>query len=154
MATIQAPWVQYAKKLSALFAPDPNVIAAYDNDAPKVTLYVSGQDKADAIDRLLPDEVGFGNVTLAVEVVPDNECKVTVADTLSRAFAGNPLFGEAMEVPLYGGTVTYALFAPEVLQWEDDNTMSPYGLSSATVDEVVRDVLDLPVGTFASANPK
>ena len=61
-----APWVVYAHQVEAIFKEDPDVMVEY-NDAEKVlTLRVNGEDKADAIARLLGEEKEFGNVKMLI----------------------------------------------------------------------------------------
>ncbi len=152
-----APWDEYAQAAKALFADDPDVTVddavEVDGGDYKVVVRVHGDDKAKSISELMPTELTFGNVTLYVEVVPDNERELTVADHIRRAFAGNRLFVDVLDVPLTSETfgATYVLFLPECVQYYSDDLRSPYGATTVAVEEVARKVLSLPDGTFASS---
>ena len=149
-----SPWQVYANATEALFEGDPDVtVTLEEGDMPKLTIRVHGTDKAASIAELMPEELQFGNVTLAIAVVPDNDCELTVADHIRRAFAGNPLFIDVLETPLTQQTfgAVYALFMPTCVQYYSDDLRSPYGATTVAVEEVARRVLSLPDGTFASS---
>lgn len=137
--------VVWAKKLEELFALDPDVEVVYEHDTPIVTVYVRGEDKAESISEILPDEVTFASGSMPVEVIPANADELTPADHLRRAFAGNPALVDVVESPVVpkGPSMTYALFAPEVAQLECDNAGSPYGLLTTTYEALAKDVLDV-----------
>jgi len=150
-----APWDEYTQAAKALFADDPDVTVddavEVDGGDYKVVVRVHGDDKAESISELMPAELTYGNVTLNVEVVPDNECELTVADHIRRAFAGNPLYVAVVEpaTSLTTFGATYALFSPECVQYYSDDLRSPYGATTCVVEEVARKVLSLPDGVFA-----
>lgn len=142
---IQAPWVVWAKEVEALFEYDPDVSVEWDGGTPQVTLRVCGADKAESVSEVMPDEVTFGNVSVPIEVVPDNEGELTPADHLRRAFAGNPALVDVVEAAPYRDMppLAYALFAPECVQIECDNAASPYGVRTLTYEDIARDVLGI-----------
>lgn len=154
---MMSPWDEYTQAARALFEDDPDVVVddAVETESGdyKVVVRVHGDDKAESISELLPTELTYGNVTLYIEVIPDNERELTVADHLRRAFAGNPLFVDVVEpaTSLTTFGATYALFMPDCVQYYSDNLGSPYGATTCTVEEVVRKVLSLPDGVFASS---
>ena len=137
---IASPWAVYAGRVAALFAGDKDVKVTYDNDEPKVTLFVDGEDKADAILGLLPGSMQFGNVTLDVCVVPSNR-EPSEADLYRVAFAGNPVFMGVAEGYGPAGDIAYALFAPEVVQLREDDISEYGGLTTLTVAELAESVL-------------
>lgn len=155
---LSAPWNVWAKKARALFEQDDEVVVEYDGDAPSVTLLVDNPTKADALARLMPEAVEFGNVTLKVAVVPAND-EQSAEQTFRAAFDGNPAFAgtEVGGMP-DGSPVTFALFEPACTQWFADDLQNPYGLQTMTYEQVARDVLkpsdvritsDVVVGTVA-----
>lgn len=154
---MQAPWVVYAKKVKALFEYDTDIIVdgpieLADEGAYNLEIRVSGDDKAESVAKVLPEDVEFGNVMLHIMVIPDNDGKLTMLDHIRRAFAGNPALVDVMEVPVVPGgpSMAFALFAPEVVQIECDNAESPYGLLTTTYEDVAKDVLR--VGGFMIAS--
>ena len=142
-ARISPPWITYVKKVDALFEGDPDVIVSYDDDARMLTLLVEGQDKASAIERLLPHEVEFGNEKLSTEVVPSNS--TTMEATVRKAFAGNTAVSSietaGAGVPLMEGR-TYVLFKPEVVQFFDDDMLDYDGIHSTLYQDIAREVLE------------
>jgi hypothetical protein len=142
---MQSPWVVYAKKVRALFEFDPDVRVELGDEDLVLRVFVHGDDKAESISAILPDEMTFGNVSIPIEVIPDNDVELTYIDHLRRAFAGNPALVDVVEVPVVPGgpSMAYALFAPEVVQIECDNAASPYGLLTTTYEDVARDVLSV-----------
>ena len=141
---MQSPWVVYEKAARAVLEDkDPDVTIEYDNSVPVLKLYVRGADKADSMSHVMPCEVTYGGVTMPVEVIPDNDGELTMADHLRRAFAGNPVLSDIVECPVVPGgpSMTYALFEPAVVQIEVDNAGSPYGVRTATYEELAKEVL-------------
>lgn len=138
-----APWYVHVHKLEQLFMSDEDVQVTFDEDSMTASLLVRGTDKADALERIVAHEVGCGNVTLKVVVVPDNDEEPTVEELLQRAFSGNELFSGTAVEELYGGTATYALFAPETVQFWCDNIGSCYGVETMTAKDVARAVLNV-----------
>lgn len=150
---MMSPWMEYAQKVRKLFGPDPDVAIEMAEDERRLTVRVHGQDKAESISEVLPCEVTFGNVTLGIEVVPDNGSELTFADHLRRAFGGNLNLIDVMEVQPSAMTfgATYALFLPEAVQYFNDSLQSPYGARTCTVEDIAREVLSLPEGVFVAS---
>ena len=142
---MQSPWVVFARACEVLFECDPDVTVELDNDGPTLTIRVNGDDKAESLSQVLPDVAHFGYVEMPIEVVPSNEDTLTTADHVRRAFAGNPALVGVEECPIVPGgpSLTYALFAPEVVQFACDNAGSPYGVRTATYEEIAKEVLDV-----------
>ncbi len=153
---MQSPWVVYAKEVRVLFEHDPDVIVGEPTELGdggyNLEIRVHGNDKAESVAKVLPEDVEFGNVALHVMVIPDNDGKLTMLDHIRRAFAGNPALVDVMEMPVVPGgpSMAYALFAPEVVQIECDNAASPYGLITTTYEGVAKDVLNVDGVMIAS----
>ena len=140
--TLASPWAIYASEVDALFELDDEVTVEYDNVAPRLVVRVANAVKADALAQLLPTERTFGNVTLGVSVVPDND-SATDEQLWRWAFDGNPAFaGVATDAMPDGSPVTFAMFEPECVQYMADDTTNPYGLRTRTYEQVARDVLE------------
>lgn len=135
------PWEVYARKVEALFAEDDDVyvVSSKRDDQQHVDIYVSNPSKFAALRELMPVEVEFGNVTLHVQVVSESE-DMTDEQLLLAAFAGNPALASTMTADVPGGTVTYALFEPEVVQIFCDDISSPFGVQTLTYEQIARDV--------------
>lgn len=140
--TLSPPWETFVSELKALFGEDPEIKIVYENDeVPAVKLYVDNTDKANALTVLLPQKVTFGNVTLAVTVVPPNTTNDDLADLFETAFNGNPAFCNVMsfETPVTG-KVDYAVFSGQLVQFFNDDLRSPYGIETTIYEDVARDV--------------
>ena len=66
---LAAPWTIYYEEIKALFSSDPDIQISIDDDEKVVKLYVTGTEKAEALEKLLPAEKVFGNITVRTEVV-------------------------------------------------------------------------------------
>ena len=163
-----APWVTSARKIKAIFGSDPEIKVNYvDGSEPEVTLLVNNPTKADALTKLLPDTMIFGNVILKITIIPSN-LEETFEDLIKRAFAGNPIVSyiENGDGP-FGSTVCFVAFVNEVIQYFDDRLDDPYGLDSALAEDICRELFvstegfgssvrfctDLPVITELSDAP-
>lgn len=142
------PWTIYAKRIEALFAADADV--EFEFIGYEVTLRVKGGDKAEAMERILPSEIPLGNVTLKVRVVPDNG-EPTEAETIRRAFAGNPILADVAEGYGPAQDVSYAMFAPEVVQLREDDISKFDGLTTLTCEELAQSVLKVEEVRICSA---
>lgn len=142
-----SPWIDYYRKLDALFAPDPNVMVAYDEDGSThtITLYVDGERKAAALGTLLKNEVRFGEVVLTIKVVPSNNVENKYFTLLKDAFDGNDAVRETVSVddPV-GGKHDFVIFKPEVVQYPNDDISDFYGLRSTLYQELAKEVIDIP----------
>ena len=65
---ISPPWVTYMNKLQALFDGDPQIAFNIDYENMTVALAGNNGDKNAALQRLLPSEKSFGNITLKIIV--------------------------------------------------------------------------------------
>lgn len=148
------PWVEYMNKLVALFGEDPDIRIAYDETTYKVTLYVNGVDKAEALGRILPPEKKHGNITQEIAVVPANK-EWDTADLYRKAFEGNPVFDALVEIDPYntGCPFCYVMFKKQVLQFYDDNMGDPNGNVTLLAQDIAKDIFrDEQHGIFFSTS--
>lgn len=139
---LSAPWVIYAHKVEAMFERDPEVNVTFDAEACVLKVFVDNQRKADALARILPTSVTFGNVTLAIQVIPAND-DVSRIELFQRAFEGNDAFGFIdTVVDPHGFEQNVMLLKPEVVQFFDDDISSVFGLYTGTYEQVVKDVFE------------
>lgn len=144
--TISAPWEAHKRKLEALFAQDSEVTveATFTAEERHIAIRVENPAKAEALGYLLPTEVEFGNVKVAINVIPAN--KPTVASLLRTAFAGNPALKGVTVVKGAFDTnaVTYAEFEPRVVQYWNDDLSNPHGVTTTLMETLAADVLTGP----------
>lgn len=162
MATLKlsSPWVEYYRKINALFARDPDIRIVFDEEEPKLMIYVNNDRKARAMDALVGTEKVFGNVTLKIEVIPANNkveflstttgyTKTEKKNLVGALFQGNSAVKSIHDIENYfEGTVTYIIFEKEVVQYFDDDLGSFYGLKSTLYEDIAKDVLSPVAGVY------
>ena len=162
MATLKlsSPWVEYYRKINALFARDPDIRIVFDEEEPKLMIYVYNDRKARAMDALIGTEKVFGNVTLKIEVIPANNkveflstttgyTKTEKKNLAGALFQGNSAVKSIHDIENYfEGAVTYIIFEKEVVQYFDDNLGSYYGLKSTLYEDIAKDVLSPVAGVY------
>lgn len=145
---ISPPWITYVNEVNCLFEHDPEVQLIYDNDEKTVELYVEDPTKAFAIDRLLPDEVEYGNIVLEVKVIPGNKAsseEIPENPTndwfFNTAFKNNPVFAYTKTINgLFSNDLTYVVFKNKVVQFFNDNLNDIHGLISTLYQEIAEEV--------------
>ncbi len=146
------PWVVYARKVAVLFDDDPAVAVGLDELTHKLTLYVQGTAKAAAIETLLPSSVEFGNVTMQVEVIPDNGGEAETTQLVRDAFAGNPSVVDVQTAPV--GTplagACFVEFVPRIVQYPTDDVSDLHGIRTTVMEQVAREVFELPDAYFCT----
>lgn len=149
---LSSPWITYYHKIETLFREDPDVKVQYDEDNLVLKIYVDGQDKADAIYQLLPTKVTFGNVSLAITVIPANK-PTTKAEMLKKAFDGNPILSYVTKIDgIMTNPINYVVFRPTVAQFWDDNLHDPHGNVSMLYEDLAREIFGEDEGIFFSTD--
>ena len=145
---IAPPWVQYVNALTAMFEKDPDVNVSYDNDSVNVKLYVTGEAKANALAKLLPEMKEFGKVTLTISVVPANE--EDNVKLFRDAFYGNEAVNEIWTTrdAFMSNPITYVIFAKEVVQYFNDDLSDAHGNRSTIYAELAKELFEEHDGIF------
>lgn len=137
---VAPPWITYSRRLHKLFELDPEVRVEYvEDDEKAVKLYVESQEKADALSKVLPGSVSFGNVDLKIEVIPANVDE-SPFKMLEKAFKGNPVVSYTETVPAYGQELNFVVFQPEVVQYRNDNIGDIHGIESTLYQDIAKEV--------------
>jgi len=143
---VVSPWVNYYREIESMFKKDSDVTVVYKGNVDPYTLkiYVCGQDKYDALSQLIPAEKSFGNITLHIDIIPDNKLKMSKVDLFRRAFSGNPVVTDIITVgqEAIGSTndFNYIVFEKEVVQYHDDSLGDPHGNRSTLYQELAKDI--------------
>lgn len=139
---MSSPWIQYKNLITAMFGEDPDIKINYDDDRKELKLLVTGTDKANALDALLPKQKEFGNVTMTVTVVPAN-LETTKATLIQQALDGNPVFkySETIQGPM-SNPMTFIVFKKEVVQYFNDNLGDIHGLRSSLYEQLAEEIFD------------
>lgn len=141
---LSSPWYEYYHKLEALFGQDPEVHLSFSDKDMKIIFRVDNLKKYNAIEKLLPSVLSFGNVTVHIVTVPANTKMPAERTSLfADAFEGNPIFDKLITVrpdtPIVGGT-KYLMFKKKVAQFFNDNLADPNGNSSYLYADLAEDV--------------
>lgn len=147
---LSPPWVTYVNEIEALFNPDPEIGVTYDNDNVELKLYVENGEKAQILDKLLPDTKTFGNVNLKITVVPANPYNTKLdieymkpAEIFNTVFDKNPVFSFVYSVDeIFTNVITYVVFVNKVVQFFNDNLNDVYGNVSTLYQEIAHDVFE------------
>ena len=137
---MSSPWVIFYRKIEAMFEKDPDVVVKYDEEENKVRLYVKESEKADALNKLLPKRVTFGNVSLLIEVIPANYEGKSKIQLLDIALSGNPALDYIKTMDTQMGVMNYVVFRNEVVQYFADNMGDAHGVCSTLYQEIAKDI--------------
>ena len=140
---ISSPWITYWNKVYALFGQDPDITVMYNEDVNQISFYVQGTDKAEALEKLLPKEKKFGNITVMQRVIPANKTWDT-PDLFRKIFEGNPLYADTIVVKPEGTSnpFGYVCFKKDVIQFWNDNLGDPHGNEFTLAQDIAREVFD------------
>lgn len=151
---LSPPWIEYYRKLEAMFGPDPDIKVEFDEDEMHIKLYVESHEKATALDELLPVQKDFGNVSVFIEVIPANDEPKRI-DIVKRAFEGNPAFSYATTIEgIMSNPISYVVFKPEVVQIWSDNLSDVNGLTSTLMAEIAKEIIGQDDGIFFCTDKK
>ena len=171
IVNLSAPWVQYYRKLEAMFKHDNNVTVVFDGTNIRCDLYVDGDEKAEALTKLLKPTVEFGNVVMPVIVHPSDEISAMYENKLAHPYAPSryvhnataPYEQDAHYIALNtnsamssveykygpGGAVfTYVIFRPKVVQYFADDISDYYGSISTLYENIARDIFVEETGVY------
>lgn len=155
-----SPWIEYYRKVQAMFHEDYDVHVMFDQKAAKLKIYVDDVDKAAAIEALLPSEKLFGNVTLTISVIPPNnrptELSTEIGYIYQEAFIDNPAVEEIriLRDPSLSNPMTFVVFKATVVQYYSDNISNLTGLTSCLYEDLARDLFVKQDGVFFSTAKK
>lgn len=137
-----APWVRYGKLIINLFTKDPSIKVITDRkeDGGVYNIYIKSNEctKLAAIKKIIGEEVELGNVTIAINY-EDTSKHATIED-YAEAFkdTGYLVACESMETPM--GNFDCPIFAKEIIQFFNDDTIDMYGNENIVVADAVREV--------------
>lgn len=148
---ILPPWTIVMRKFEALFDGDPQIACNCDfsGAAPSIVLACNNGDKVAALQKILPEEVCFGNIklTVAVDGTPSNKAFTSKVELFDTAFKGNPAYAysicPAEEGYQWIGT-TYVVFNNCVVQFAADNLNDCHGIISTLYETIANELLTGP----------
>ena len=151
-----APWFTFLRKLESLFGRDPDIkinmtenVKTIETDPfageHLIELKVKTDKKANALSRILPPKVTFGNVVVRISVLseesgPEND----VYTTFCEAFKGNPVVSKITNRKTPGSVLPDAVFVEfrnEVVQFFDDRLDDPRGNFTTLNQNIAKEIL-------------
>ena len=152
---LSPPWITYYSELTKFFSNDPEVHPMFNKENMTISIFVDNTDKADALTSLLKPCVEFGNVNVAINVIPPNNSQKTRFELMKIALANNPACKEFKSVKdVFGNKINYALFNNEVVQFFADNIGDPNGFKTMLYSEIAEDIFKEHDGVFFSTAAK
>lgn len=149
--SLSAPWVIYFRMIEAMFKRDPRVKVVLDSSDganQEIKIYVEGDSKAEAIQKLLPDEKTFGNVSVRVTVYPANTTSTSKSTLIERAFDGNPVLTQVIRTNLWDNPVEYIVFEKSVVQYFNDDLSDYHGMCSTLYAELAKELFGEETNIF------
>ena len=151
---ILPPWTIEIRKFEALFDGDPQIACncEFGGTDPSITLACNNGDKVAALQKILPEEISFGNVKLKVTVdgIPSNRAFASKVELFDTAFKGNPAYAYAVcpaeDGYMWIGT-TYVVFKNCVVQFAADNLNDCHGIISTLYQDIAEELLTGPATT-------
>lgn len=148
---LSAPWTILFNEYKAMFAGDSNVKVSFDereNGEKAIILYVTGDKKAKALEKLLPSEVKFGNIVVKIVVKPANKlADEDIVQLFREAFDGNEAVS-SMHISdnPFAFNAAYIVFKKKVVQFYNDNFTDINGNCSTLYQEIAKDIFDVHDG--------
>lgn len=145
-----APWITFYREIAELFKYDDEIKVVYYEDDNRIKIYVENDEKAAALEQVLPVKKVFGNEVLYIEVVAANKTdlsRMPVGDLWYTIADGNAAIDY---VQSFDGVfkMTYVVFAKKVVQYFDDNLGDVHGNCSTLYQEIAKDVFEPQEGVF------
>lgn len=152
-AHLSPPWVTLYHMISKFFEYDSEVKVEQDEETYAINLYVEDQRKADALTKLLPASKEYGNITVAINVIPANVEEPSKILLFQDAFEGN----EAISC-FYTGcgpckNINYIAFDPIVVQFFNDQLDDINGLKTTLYADIAKEVFGQQDGIYFCTDP-
>jgi hypothetical protein len=153
---LSPPWITYFNELKNTIGEDPEVTVGplIPIDSQYIALVnTTNNEKATALATLINQSIEFGNVTLTVIVVNNEQEIITgvpcplrpfaVADLVQVALEGNPYFEEVVVKPPFPGeqNAVYPVFKVEVIQFFNDDISNLCNTFTGVASKVFNDVM-------------
>lgn len=139
---LSPPWAIYLHQLQAFFKKDPSVKIFYNEGDGEITLYVREDNKAEALRGLLPYEKSFGNVSVKINVVPNEIVPDTDKHVIEEAFTGNEALSYIRVVEAPGEPLIYVVFKKEVVQYFNDDFTDLHGVCSTLYQTLADEIFE------------
>ena len=164
-AKLANPVTSLANKLASVFENDYDVDTKFYFNKSTLRIICEEKEVAYALAGICTSHFDLGNLFLDVQFLYyDNKGKkqqvkdatqitdpAEFAAAFELAFKGNEAFGGVVSSEdVFGTTWHYLLGSKMVLQWDNDSTRNPWGVSSCLPEDVFVDLLQIPNGIMVS----
>lgn len=146
---LSPPWMIYFRKLEAFFMKDDDVAVTFDKDNSAIKIYVTGEAKAEAIEKLLPSHKSFGTVLVDIIVYPANTKATSKMSLLKTALEGNKAVSYTRSMSVGSlNDFNFVVFVPEVVQFYNDDLGDINGLCSTLYQDLAKDLFGEEAGIY------
>ena len=164
-AKLANPVTSLANKIASVFANDYDVDTKFYFNKSTLRIICEEKEVAYALAAISKSHFDLGNLFLDVQFLYyDNKGKKQQVKDATRitdpaefaaafelAFKGNEAFGDVVSSKdIFGSTWYYLLGNKIVLQYDNDDTRNPWGVSSCLPEEVFADLFEIPNGIKVS----
>ena len=140
---LSPPWITYCHKVQALFEKDDSVTVDFDENNCLLNIIVKeNTEKGEAIQKLLPSEVVFGNNIMKINVITiKEEIPMPTAQIFTNAFKNNPVVEDIISASdILRDDQIYIMFQNKVVQFFNDNISDYNGVCSTLYQDIAEDV--------------
>jgi len=143
---ISSPWIETYKKIKALFETDEELeitdcqqLIGANNYA--FSIGSRNTAKLKALEKILKSEYVFGNIKLFVNFEYQENLEAVTDMDYKTAFTGNGVLSDIQVStnPIVDGT-TFVLFAPEVIQFFNDDLGDYDGNFNGLAEDIAREI--------------
>ena len=150
---LAAPWTTYYRQVQAMFKHDKEVRVVYDENEVVIKLFVENAIKAEALFRLLPEVMTFGNVSLKITVIPANNDEIPDfkcdVDLIQAALDGNGAVAQFYPIEyVFSNKMLYVAFKKEVVQFFNDDLSDIRGMCSTLYANIANELFGRLNGVF------
>lgn len=147
---MSAPWYIYFEQIKSIFEQDPEIDKIiFDNEKYIIRLYINNKEKAEAIEKILPDQKVFGNIIVNIEIIPNNISKEdNKFELIEKAFEGNPIISEFIHEELFDKPIYYVVFKKEVVQYYSDDLSDAHGVTSTLYQDIAKEIIGENEGIY------
>ena len=147
---ISPPWEILYSEMEEMFGRDPEVHLErlYSTDEKKIALRVDNQEKAEALETLLPPSITYGNIEVKIVVIPANLRSESVVEKYVKAFSGNPVLERVETVQMLGDEIHFLLFENKVVRFFADNIGDYQGKKSMLYEDIAKEIFKFRPGIY------
>jgi len=147
---ISPPWEMLYSEMEEMFGRDPEIHLErlYSEDEKKIALRVDNQEKAEALETLLPSFIKYGNIEVKIVVIPANLQTSNEVEMYTKAFEGNPALERIETAHPMGNEIIFLLFKNKVVRFFADNIGDYQGKKSMLYEDIAKEIFNFRPGIY------